>query len=651
LTPARWLAAGLAIIASLALTPRDHPVAPPPPRPPPALTGKGPVGWDLYRRLDLLPVLSRGVETRQFSSFDRMERNNDFSHCLRLAPDGCVLAEHSGPGEIDRMWFTRDFGAVGRTGSIEVELDGRTVLYTSLQALVDGALGPPFVFPLVADAARSSGGNVVLVPMPFRASMRVVTDVDPIYYQVTYRVFADAAGVRTFDATDRALDVVAKLRAAGVADPKPAHPGAATSSRDVRLEAGASAVLADLAGPGTIDALRLRLPPPTSGDVLRGLRLRLTFDGRRTADAPLAQFFGSGLGDGRVAALMFAMDPARSGWFSAWWPMPYRSRATVELVNGSPGALAVVHAEVTAAPDPRWDAWLGASQAAGYFRADSHAAPTAGGVDYGILDATGTGKLVGVSATLRGPRSRVYLEGNERIAVDGSRTPQVPGTGTEDFFGGGWYFDFGMFTDPMSGEPANEHGTRACGGSLDCTDAYRTLLAEAVPFASSIALGIEHGGHDDVQATYSSTAFWYGQDRPQLRVEDSVAAPGAASLTSTYEGNDGSPAPLTMPVQTTSAPVHLALTTSPDNAGVVLRRTSDQRESYQSATVLVDGQVIGVWLEPLGNPSHRWLDDTYLLPASVTAGKRSLDVTLVPTRGSPPWTAARYQVLSYIPME
>ena len=83
----------------------------------------------------------------------------------------------------------------------------------------------------------------------------------------------------------------------------------------------------------------------------------------------------------------------------------------------------------------------------------------------------------------------------------------------------------------------------------------------------------------------------------------------------------------------------------------MLRRTSDQRESHQSATVLVDGRPVGVWLEPLGNPYHRWLDDTFLLPASITAGKERLDVTLVPTGGSPPWTAARYQVLSYLGME
>jgi hypothetical protein len=647
----RWLGVALAFIASISLTAQDHtPAAPapyPPPPPPAQLTAKGPVGWDVFRRLDLLPVLTRGVETRQFSSFDRQERNQDYSHCLRIAADGCVLAEHSGPGEVDRMWFTRDFGSVGGTGSIRVELDGSLVLYTSLQALVDGVLGPPFVQPLVADAARSSGGNLVLVPMPFRGSMRIVTDVDPVYYQVTYRVFADAVGVRTFDPSDRALDVIAKVRAAGTADPKPVQPGAASATADVPLAPGASAALADLAVPGAIDALRLRLPARLPPAVLADLRLRLTFDGLRTVDAPLAQFFGSGLGGG-VAALMFAMDPGRSGWFSAWWPMPYRSHATVELANESPAAIPAVRAEVTAAPDARWDAWLATSQA-GYFRATSQAAATVPGVDYGFLDTTGTGKLVGVSATLRGPRSRVYLEGNERTYVDGSRTPQLPGTGTEDYFGGGWYFDFGTFADPFNGEPANPHGTTGC--AADCTDAYRVMLADAVPFASSIASGIEHGAHDDVAATYSSTAFWYGQDRPQLRSGDAVAVVSGTPLTGTYEGDDGAPAPATMTVQAIGAPVHLDVATPPDNGGIVLRRTSDQRASYQSASVLVDGQPVGVWLEPLGNPYHRWLDDTFLLPASITAGKERIDVTLVPTRGSPPWTAARYQVLSYLGME
>ncbi|HXM02462.1 MAG TPA: hypothetical protein VN939_07660, partial [Chthoniobacterales bacterium] len=36
----------------------------------PGSIGKGPVGWDSYRRLDLLPFLRSGTETRDFSSTD-----------------------------------------------------------------------------------------------------------------------------------------------------------------------------------------------------------------------------------------------------------------------------------------------------------------------------------------------------------------------------------------------------------------------------------------------------------------------------------------------------------------------------------------------------------------------------------------------------
>ena len=61
------------------------------------------VGWDTYRRLDLLPYLPRDGETRQFSSFDRAGGNDNDGFdgrytCRRTTGDGCVLAEDSGAG-------------------------------------------------------------------------------------------------------------------------------------------------------------------------------------------------------------------------------------------------------------------------------------------------------------------------------------------------------------------------------------------------------------------------------------------------------------------------------------------------------------------------------------------------------------------------
>lgn len=230
-----------------------------------AATNKGPIGWDTYRHLDRLPQLTQGVQTKQFSSFDRAGGNGDFQHCLRPGPNGgCVLAEHTGAGEIDSIWGTNFFnGTSGRedgAGNLHVVLDGQTILDAPFQDIVDGKLGAPFVFPLVANAEQSSGGVDILVPMPFRSSMLVYTDHDPDYYHVTYRDFAAANGVSTFSKADKALDVIAKLKAAGTADPKPANAHATTGNRSFRLAPGQSVRLADLQGPSSISQLRLHIP-------------------------------------------------------------------------------------------------------------------------------------------------------------------------------------------------------------------------------------------------------------------------------------------------------------------------------------------------------------------------------------------------------
>ena len=65
--------------------------------------------------------------------------------------------------------------------------------------------------PLVSNADETSGGVNIMVPMTYRHSMLVYTDKDPNYYHVTYRAFADASGVRTFDPSDKAADVIATL--------------------------------------------------------------------------------------------------------------------------------------------------------------------------------------------------------------------------------------------------------------------------------------------------------------------------------------------------------------------------------------------------------------------------------------------------------
>src|SRR6201997_752466 len=244
-------------------TARAEPVVPGP--------GERIVGWDTYRRLDRLPYLSAETQTLQVSSFDRSGGDFDISTgnrngtggCLASGGAGCVIAEDRGAGEVDSIWFTRDGGNVTRIGTIRIDLDGRTVIDAPLQSLVDGGLGAPFVWPLVANATQSPGGVYIKVPMPYRQSMRISVASHLEYYHVDYRRFSTADGVTTFSPSDPALDVIATLRAAGTTDPKPAAPTATHDRRVAELPGGAALTLAESTGSGMISELHMQLPEPT----------------------------------------------------------------------------------------------------------------------------------------------------------------------------------------------------------------------------------------------------------------------------------------------------------------------------------------------------------------------------------------------------
>ncbi|WP_328991758.1 DUF2961 domain-containing protein [Kribbella sp. NBC_01245] len=629
-----------------------------------------PVGWDALRKLDRLPYLEPGVSARQFSSFGRDGTNDDgfvgTYSCLRPIAAGCVIAEDSGPGQVDSIWFTRirnDQPDVTDTGTIKITLDDHVVLNRSLTDVTNGAAGAPFVHPLVANNAQSSGGFQIKVPMPYRQSMQVVVQHNPLFYHVNYRHFPDAEGVTTFNPADPANDVLAKLRAAGTADPKPTLPGATIADATKALAAGQEVPFAALTGPGSISQLRLRFAGVVPSDAtLAGLRLRVRFDGRTLVDSPVGEFFGTGLGAYDVRSLMFAVDPAAGGWFTTWWPMPYREGATVSLVNTTGQSIANVQLQVTSASDSKWTNDLAPGGPAAYFTTVSKAGRTTFGEDWQVADEIGRGKFVGVTQTMAAApeagRTRGYLEGDERIHVDGAAGPVQHGTGTEDFYEGGWYFGSGRFSAPFNGNTGHEVGQLGC--PQECDGVYRLMLVDSVPYNSAFRFGIEHGQSNDIAGDYGSTAYLYTQPTPSTRQTDVLDVGDAAARAAHAYGDNGTQAELTTAyegdlddlqvcdqVRSGTGPISFKVAVDAANAGVLLKRTSDQARAYQEAAVSVDGTPVGTWRQPLGNGGFRWLSDEFALPASATARKTSITVQLTPA-GAVPWTAARYVAASLV---
>jgi hypothetical protein len=597
-------------------------------------------GWDTYRHLDQLPYLGSGAhaadEAAQFSSFDRGGGNLDGGtyDCLPGSGDECLLAEDYGPGEITSIWFTSKTnevkGDVSGIGNLRVELDDEVVFDEPLIDVVNGSLGAPFEFPLVANVDQSSGGVYIKVPMPYHDSMRVVVENHPSYYHVDYRGFASAAGVSAFDPADEARDVIDMFDAAGDRDPKPAKAGATTRTATIDVPNDRPISAVSLSGGGVLTQLSLTLPDEAmTDDALANLRLQITFDGVRTVDSPIGEFFGTGLGDDPSSSLMFRADPD-TNTFTTWWPMPFTSTATVAVDNNTDETVRGVDVETVSAPDPELTAAL-RDGTAGYFSTVSNRGDTVPGEDWNFAD----------------------VEGHERFYVDGSATP-IHGTGTEDFYEGGWYFIKGEYSAPLTGNPAYEQAEDGC--DFHCDSVFRLLLADAVPYEESLRAGMEHGPANDRDGLYSSTAYLYARPDPvavrtdtldvddeDSRIEHDYSDGDAEqfSLTSVYEGDDDV-SEITDDVRATTEQVTFVVAVDPDNVGVRLRRVSDQNEPRQQVRVTVEGVDVGTWAQPRGNTAQRWLEDSFPIPAELTAEQSLILVTLTPEDGAPPWTAAQY---------
>jgi hypothetical protein len=101
--------------------------------------------------------------------------------------------------------------------------------------------------------------------------------------------------------------------------------------------------------------------------------------------------------------------------------------------------------------------------------------------------------------------SLLMLQGDEFITVDDEKNPSIIGTGTEDYFQGGWFWNKGPFHAPY-------HGLTVMDEVNSRYSAYRLHIPDPIPFKNSISVEIEHGHSNMLQQDYSSVAYWYQKE-------------------------------------------------------------------------------------------------------------------------------------------
>jgi Protein of unknown function (DUF2961) len=102
-----------------------------------------------------------------------------------------------------------------------------------------------------------------------------------------------------------------------------------------------------------------------------------------------------------------------------------------------------------------------------------------------------------------------FFEGDDSAATEGIF--RIHGTGTEDYFNGGWYDLPGQW-DTARSMPLS--GCIEYSKTLGVTGGYRFYLSDKLSFEKSIYEAIEHGPTiEGIPAEYTSVSFYYC-DRP-----------------------------------------------------------------------------------------------------------------------------------------
>jgi hypothetical protein len=598
-------------------------------------------------RFDKLPFLRLRTHAGGTSSGSMLDDNGDYNHWLdgegyQVYLGEYVLLEATGPGALLRFWQTDQ--SLG--GVYHFYFDGATTpaITKSASELWDGQQAP-FSSPLEWTKTQSSGGWVSYVPMFFQKGMRVtVTQASGTeYWNIGYVSLEPDSVVSTFTGSETFGELRAAWSNAGQ-NPIFADTSEQLVTKTVDVGAGATTDVASIAGAREIT--EIRLTSNATAAQLNAVHLQITWDGESApaVDAPLVDFFGSGLTyQANVKSLPLGNT---GGSFYCYFPMPFAKSASVRLVNADTArgvsglAFTIKHRAFTAD-----------FSSVGTFHA-AYRSSSSDGDEYPFLDVKGSGHLVGVSIGF--PGKGPDLEGNENIYIDGMRFPSIHGTGTEDFFNGGWYFIGGTFSLPT-------HGASLEPGGNGPLNAYRFFLNDAIPFSSSILARIQHRQG----SPYSSVAYYYLNPTVWSNETDRIDLSSAASISSHAYAAQGAtalhvtdkffldPTSRTYSGNTFAAggkiTLHAAI--APNNDGVALRRVLFAAGS-QSAEVRVDGQLVGIWqtLEAIQdasakNPAAAHLyEREYWIPASFTQGKSSIDVEL--DVKSPVWNELEYTIRS-----
>jgi len=463
--------------------------------------------------IDLLPQFQEEAAVRQISSYDTTGGNDDgfsgkYSY-LRKENGKLVIADLKGKGVIQRIWTPTP-----TSDTIQFYFDGETVPRIELK-FIDLFSGTkyPFMKPIVGNEV---GGYYCYLPIPYQKSCKIVFKGNRMqFFQIQYREIAGGKAISSFpvkfskdeDVALSSVITVWKSSGENITSLFPALQHKVTTKNVVLKPGEITSVFSKSSG-GRIVGIEIT-PQTQINSLFKDLILRARWDDESVAaiNSPLSDFFGYAFGKPSMQSMMVGV---KNGTHYCYLPMPFNKKANIELeflkspLNKSseiPVNVKIYYSETK----------LASNEGKFYAQWKRENNPPSG-KPYEILNKTGRGHYVGTSLQAQGLNSgmTIFFEGDDVCYVDGEM--RLHGTGSEDYFNGGWYALADRWDQAFS---LPVHGCLAYSIPLAHTGGYRFFVTDKISFENKISLSIEHGpDNNNIPVDYISVAYYYCDTPP-----------------------------------------------------------------------------------------------------------------------------------------
>ncbi len=465
--------------------------------------------------ITILPEYLDSTFCAQVSSYDTTGNNDDgfsgtYSFLKRNEDGSLVIFDQKGSGVINRIWTptpTED--------TLDFFIDDKIHPAFSI-CYLDLFSGKryPFVAPL---CGNQLGGYYCYLPIPFASSCKIVCRGKKMqFHQIQYRLYENDAKVIPFkiDLNSKEKESLEKIATLWNKENRTISDfysnKLSEKSQQFDIKPGETVTVFEWNEGGRIAGIELN-PAGSFEGLTKNMDIKITWDDERNPAVycPVADFFGYAFGKISMQSLLLG---SRDNINYCYFPMPFDKSAKIELVYRKIESLQQspfqVSVSVRYSTDPRI-----AEKEGKFYSSWNKNLRSQPGKPHVFLNVNGKGHYVGTILQAQGLQAGMtyFFEGDDSASVDGS--PRIHGTGSEDYFNGGWYAMMDRWDGKMS---LPLHGAMDYSLPFCRTGGYRLYVSDKLSFENNFYMSIEHGpAGNKFPVDYTSLALYYS-DAPAI---------------------------------------------------------------------------------------------------------------------------------------